>query len=158
MADKKNQDVIQAWAESAQYWEKHHATIRAMFAPVTDALLSAARIAPGQRVLDIAGGAGEPALTLAGLVGPHGHVDYCDPVKAMMDVAQRLAQHRGLKNISFQCAAAESLRWLALEEGGYCRTTGQQQWLRAPFPAAAQAVGRRRTGNFARRSPARRRV
>jgi len=109
MADKKNQDVIQAWAESAQYWEKHHATIRAMFAPVTDALLSAARIAPGQRVLDIAGGAGEPALTLAGLVGPHGHVDYCDPVKAMMDVAQRLAQHRGLKNISFRCAAAESL-------------------------------------------------
>src|SRR5215471_9098926 len=109
MADKKNQDVIQAWAESAGYWEKHHATIRAMFAPVTDALLSAARIAPGQRVLDVAGGAGEPSLTVAGLVGPQGRVDYCDPVKGMMDVAQRHAQDRGLKNISFQCAAAESL-------------------------------------------------
>jgi ubiquinone/menaquinone biosynthesis C-methylase UbiE len=109
MADKRNEDVMQAWAESAQYWEKHRTTIRAMFAPVTDALVAAARIAPGKRVLDVAGGAGEPSLTIAELVGSAGHIDYCDPVKGMMETAQRQARDRGLANISFQCAAAESL-------------------------------------------------
>jgi ubiquinone/menaquinone biosynthesis C-methylase UbiE len=103
------EDVIQAWAESAQYWEKHHTIITAMFAPVTDALVGAARIRPGQRVLDVAGGAGEPSLPIAGIVGSGGHVDYCDPVKGMMDIAQRQARDRGLTNISFHCAPAESL-------------------------------------------------
>src|SRR5215470_18744038 len=55
MDDEQNEDVMQAWAESAAYWEKHYNTIRSMFAPVTDALVAAARIAPGQRVLDVAG-------------------------------------------------------------------------------------------------------
>jgi SAM-dependent methyltransferase len=104
-----HEDVMQAWAESARYWEKHYQTIRSMFAPVTDALVEAARISPGQRVLDVGGGAGEPSLTLAELVGLAGHVAYSDPVASMVDIAQRQAQNRGLTNISFHCAAAESL-------------------------------------------------
>src|SRR5262249_32990858 len=109
MAAKQNEDIIQAWAESAQYWEKHYSTIRSMFAPVTDALVRAARIAPGQRVLDVAGGAGEPSLTIAELVGPAGHVDYADPVGGMMTIAQRQAANRGLTNMGFHCAPAEAL-------------------------------------------------
>jgi SAM-dependent methyltransferase len=109
MSNYQKEDVMQAWAESAPYWEKHYTTIRSMFAPVTEALVRAAGIAPGQQVLDVAGGAGEPSLTIAELVGPAGHVDYADPVSGMMAIAERQAQSRGLSNISFQCAAAESL-------------------------------------------------
>jgi len=109
MGDDRAEDVIEAWAESAQYWDKHYKVIRAMFGPVTDALVEAARIAAGQRVLDVAGGSGEPSLTLAGLVGPGGHIDYADPVTGMMEVAERQALKRGLTNIMFHCAPAESL-------------------------------------------------
>src|SRR5215469_13959119 len=103
MSDYRKEDVMQAWGESAPYWEKHYSTIRSMFAPVTDALVRAAGIAPGQRVLDVAGGSGEPSLTMAELVGPSGHVDYADPVSGMMAIAERQAINRGLSNITFHC-------------------------------------------------------
>lgn len=109
MSNNQNEEVLQAWAESARYWEKHYQTIRSMFAPVTDALIREAGITPGQRVLDVAGGAGEPSLTLAEIVGPNGHVEYSDPISGMLEVAQRQARNRGLTNISFHCAPAESL-------------------------------------------------
>jgi len=109
MCDNKNEDVLKAWAESAQYWDKHYRTVRSMFAPVTDALIAAARIAPGSRVLDVSGGAGEPSLTIAEKVSPGGYVEYSDPIEGMMAIAQRQARNRGLANISFHCAPAESL-------------------------------------------------
>src|SRR5262249_40594824 len=109
MSNSDREDVMQAWAESAPYWEKHYGTIRSMFAPVTDALVTAAGITRGQRVLDVAGGAGEPSLTIAGLVGPAGHIDYADPVSGMTEVAERQALKRGLAQVNFHCAPAESL-------------------------------------------------
>jgi SAM-dependent methyltransferase len=109
MGVKENEDVLQAWAESARYWDRHYQTVRSMFAPVTDALIAAARIVPGNRVLDVSGGAGEPSLTIAAIVGPAGSVAYSDPIEGMMEIAQRQARSRGLANISFHCAPAESL-------------------------------------------------
>jgi SAM-dependent methyltransferase len=109
MSNSQNEDVLRAWAESARYWEKHYQTVRAMFAPVTDAIVAAAGIAPGQRVLDIAGGSGEPSLTIAEFVGPEGYVAYSDPIASMKAIAEGQAHKRGLTNISFHCAPAESL-------------------------------------------------
>ena len=109
MCDTRNEDVLKAWAESAQYWDRHYQTVRSMFAPVTDALIATARIALGYRVLDVSGGAGEPSLTIAEKVGPAGSVAYSDPIEGMMAIAQRQARSRGLANISFHCAPAESL-------------------------------------------------
>ena len=65
MSTKTPEEVLSAWAESALYWEKHRAVIAAMFAPVTDALLQDAGIRAGESVLDVAGGTGEPSLTVA---------------------------------------------------------------------------------------------
>jgi ubiquinone/menaquinone biosynthesis C-methylase UbiE len=64
-----DQDVVKRWTKSAPFWEKHRAIIRQMFAPVTHALVEDARIASGHTILDIATGPGEPALSLADLVG-----------------------------------------------------------------------------------------
>ena len=57
-------DVQRAWRGSAPYWEKHRVLIEQMFAPLTNALIKEARISSGQKVLDVAGGTGEPALTI----------------------------------------------------------------------------------------------
>src|SRR6266571_1957537 len=105
----KQRAVLQEWRESAPYWEKHGATIRAMFAPVTDALIKDAGIGKGQAVLDIAGGAGEPSLTIAEIVGPTGSVTYTDAVVEMVEAAKRDAQRRGITNVSFRQCSAGSL-------------------------------------------------
>jgi ubiquinone/menaquinone biosynthesis C-methylase UbiE len=76
---------------------------------VTDAILVEAGIEPGQRVLDIGGGAGEPSITIAELLGPDGYVAYSDPIDGMVAIAERQARNRGLTNISFHCARAELL-------------------------------------------------
>ena len=64
-----DQEVISAWRASAPFWEKHREIIRQMFAPVTQALVEDGLIGSGNTVLDIATGPGEPASTIAALVG-----------------------------------------------------------------------------------------
>ena len=95
-------DTLREWRESAEYWERHAQTIRTMFAPVTRALIEEAGIIEGDKVLDVAGGPGEPSLTIAEVVGPVGSVTCTDAVAEMVAAAQSEALRRGLKNISFE--------------------------------------------------------
>jgi ubiquinone/menaquinone biosynthesis C-methylase UbiE len=90
---------MREWRESAPFWEKHAHTIRAMFAPVTRALIEDAGIRDGQTVLDVAGGPGEPSLTIAETVGPSGSVTYTDAVAEMVEAAEAEARQRGLTNM-----------------------------------------------------------
>jgi SAM-dependent methyltransferase len=100
---------LQQWRETASYWTKHHDTIRTMFVPLTRALIEQARIAPGQSVIDVAGGSGEPSLTIAQAVGPSGFVMCTDAIAEMVAVAEREALDRGLKNVKFRQCTADSL-------------------------------------------------
>ena len=69
LSDSQTAEVLREWGESAFYWQKHADTIRTMFAPITQALIEGAEIVEGDVVLDVAGGAGEPSLTIAKLSG-----------------------------------------------------------------------------------------
>jgi len=108
MKQEKN-EVISQWSESAPYWEKHREIIRGMFAPITLALIEDAKITAGQFVLDVATGPGEPALTIAGLLGPEGKVLGVDPVPEMVEAARREANRRGYQNANFEVAFADKL-------------------------------------------------
>ena len=101
--------TLEEWQKTASYWAKHHHTIRTMFAPLTRALIERAGIVPGQSVLDVAGGAGEPSLTIAETVGPRGSVTCTDPVAEMIAAAKREALSRGLENVQFRQCTADSL-------------------------------------------------
>lgn len=103
------EDVLREWRESAPFWEKHGDTIRQMFAPITHALIEEAQIREGDHVLDIAGGTGEPSLTIAEAVGSQGAVVCTDVEAGMVAAARREAEKRGVTNIKFQQSAAESL-------------------------------------------------
>jgi ubiquinone/menaquinone biosynthesis C-methylase UbiE len=102
-------DVIQQWSESAPYWEKHRETIREMFSPVTRALIEDARISSGQSVLDVAMGPGEPALTIAEVVGPEGRLVGTDAVAEMVEAARREGLRRKLDHSNFEVAFAGNL-------------------------------------------------
>ena len=102
-------DTLREWRESAKYWVKHSATIRAMLAPLTRALIEEAGIVQGQSVLDIAGGTGEPSLTIAETVAPTGSVTCTDAVSEMVAAAKAEADRRELKNIEFRQCTADSV-------------------------------------------------
>ena len=102
-------DTLHEWRESAKYWNKHSATIHSMFAPLTRGLIEDAGIKTGHLVLDIAGGAGEPSLTIARVVGPTGSVMCTDAVEEMVIAAQEEAHERGIENIVFRKCLADSL-------------------------------------------------
>jgi SAM-dependent methyltransferase len=106
---QQNEGVISQWSESAPYWEKHREMIREMFAPVSQALMEDAKITARRVVLDVATGPGEPALSIAGLVGPEGKVLGIDAVPEMVEAARREANRRGFHNASFEVAFADHL-------------------------------------------------
>src|SRR6267378_5539284 len=80
-----------------------------MFAPVTQALVEDGQIGSRHAVLDIATGPGEPALSVAALVGPEGKVFGIDPIPEMVAAARRAAERLNLKNVQFDVAFADAL-------------------------------------------------
>jgi ubiquinone/menaquinone biosynthesis C-methylase UbiE len=103
------QDTINRWSDAAPFWEKHREIIRHMFAPVTNALVEDALIGSGDSVLDIATGPGEPALSIASLVGPEGKVFGIDPVLEMVDAARREGDRLRVRNAQFEIGPADHL-------------------------------------------------
>ncbi len=111
MSNPKEQEIasLRAWSESAPYWDKHASVIRAMFEPLSDALIEDAALGPGQSALDIAAGTGEPSLRIAEVCGPSTSVTCTDPVADMIAVAKREARQRSLRNVTFARCAAGAL-------------------------------------------------
>ncbi len=99
----------QHWGSAAAGWRKNHETLRQTTAPVTEKMLSLAAVAPGQRVLDIACGSGEPAIPAAKIVGTAGSVLATDISPEMIEVAREKAKEQGITNIEFRLVDGEEL-------------------------------------------------
>lgn len=106
---RPDQAVIDEWNGAAPFWEKHREIIRQMFAPITQALVEDGLIGSRHVVLDIATGPGDPALSIAALVGPEGKVIGIDPVPEMVAAARRATNHLGFRNTQFDVAFADDL-------------------------------------------------
>lgn len=116
MAEATEREIGQEWLEAAAGWRKWGDYIEAAGAGVTGLLIDHAKIGPGSRVVDVGTGHGDPALSIAALVGPTGHVTATDVSPAMIAVARERAEKRGLSNIDFVVADAAELD---LSEGSY---------------------------------------
>ena len=79
-------------------------------APVGEALLEALDARPGDKVLDLASGTGEPALTLARRQ-PHVRITGIDAAEGMVRVAQKKVAVERLSNIAFSAMPAERLTY-----------------------------------------------
>jgi SAM-dependent methyltransferase len=89
--------------------DKWKAKSAAMGKAVTEALVEYAQVRPGTRVLDLASGTGEPAISIAMRVGSQGHVTALDLSADLLEIAKGRAQERGLQNFSTQQADAHAL-------------------------------------------------
>jgi SAM-dependent methyltransferase len=106
---QSDQEIVNQWRGAAPYWEKHHDVIRQMFAPITQGLIEDGLVGSGHAVLDVAMGPGEPALSIAPVVGANGKVVGIDPIGGMVEAARRAAERLGVRNAKFEVAFADRL-------------------------------------------------
>ena len=108
---KFREHLHQEWTgdRTVAAWRKWHAQIATFTQGATKAIMEAALLRPGMRVLDLASGVGDPALSIAREVAPSGRVTATDLGPGMMSLAEELAHKQGLTNIEFREANAESL-------------------------------------------------
>ena len=108
-ADLIKERTRQNWDAAATGWDKHAPAIRAWLRRPTDAMLNMAAVAPGQRVLDVAAGAGDQTLDLAERVGPKGRVVASDISAKILTIAAQNAARAGHSNVETHLADAEHL-------------------------------------------------
>lgn len=75
---------------------------------VTEALVEYSRLLPAMRVLDLASGTGEPAISLAQRV-PQGSVTAVDQSSELLDIAAQRGRDKNLLNFTIQQADAHQL-------------------------------------------------
>jgi SAM-dependent methyltransferase len=87
------------WAAVAGAWGEHAEYVDARRAGVTDRMLDLTRPRPGERVLELACGAGGVGLAAAAWVAPDGEVVQSDVVGEMTEIAAARARALGLGNV-----------------------------------------------------------
>lgn len=96
-------DIRQAqrdsWDTAAAGWWRWWPTMEAGSEQLNRRLLAMAGLDEGMRVLDVATGIGEPALSAADVVGPAGAVVATDVSEAMLDIARERAADAGVANV-----------------------------------------------------------
>lgn len=97
------------WSAQAREFYARHDVIERQWGPLSDGLLELARIAPGDRVLDLACGVGDPALAAAARVGPTGTVIASDIAPDMVAFAAQRAAAAGLRNVQAHEMDAEAI-------------------------------------------------
>ncbi|HET6641515.1 MAG TPA: class I SAM-dependent methyltransferase [Nitrososphaeraceae archaeon] len=87
------------WDVSAPWLEKWLHVTQVASQAVTDRMMELAGIKPGDTVLDIATGIGDPAIDAARIVQPTGRVLAVDQSQRRLATARRRAKEQGLENL-----------------------------------------------------------
>jgi SAM-dependent methyltransferase len=97
------------WDGAAVGWNTHSDFMDKYVGVVSERLVEMAGIKEGDRVLDVACGYGEPALTAAREAGPEGSVVATDISAEMLYFGRQRAAANGVENIEFMQSDASSL-------------------------------------------------
>jgi SAM-dependent methyltransferase len=104
-----NAEQIRYWNEQAgPKWVAMQELIDEQIAPLGRHAMDRARIAPGERVLDVGCGCGHTTLDLASRTGPTGSVVGLDLSTPMLNRARDLARAAGVGNVRFEEADAQT--------------------------------------------------
>lgn len=138
------------WNKDGAAWRRWTPTLERWYGVATCQMLDLARIQSGQHILDIAAGAGEPALSAAERVGPDGYVLATDISEGIVELAHQVARERGLTQMETRAMDGEKLDLPdASFDAVLCRlglmymphpVTALREWRRALRPGGRVAV------------------
>jgi ubiquinone/menaquinone biosynthesis C-methylase UbiE len=103
------QSSLWSSSEMAERWQQDVQRRRQDMAEATQRMLEAARLGPGDHVLDIAAGTGDQSLFAARIVGPSGSILTTDSSAEMLGIAARVAKLEGLTTITTRVMDAQQL-------------------------------------------------
>jgi ubiquinone/menaquinone biosynthesis C-methylase UbiE len=103
--------VTSPWSNPERFAaiQRYRRQSAAMGRAATGLIVELAAVRPGMRVLDVATGTGEPALSLAPLLDPLGEVIGIDTSAEALETARQRAEERHLRNARFQQADVHNL-------------------------------------------------
>jgi len=87
------------WQAAAEAWHRWGPFLGRWLGDATETMFDLARIGPGNRVLDVAAGAGEQSIGAARRAGASGHVLATDIAPALLERAAADAKAAGLSNL-----------------------------------------------------------
>jgi SAM-dependent methyltransferase len=97
------------WQTAAEAWYRWSPTLNQWLGKATERMLQMTGVSAGDRVLDIAAGAGEQSITTARVVGPDGYVLATDISPNILEFAKQMAQEAGMSNIDTAVMDGENL-------------------------------------------------
>lgn len=138
------------WNRDGAAWRRWNPALDRWYGDVTRLMLDLAGIGAGQHILDIAAGAGEPAVSAAERVGPGGRVLATDISEGIVELAREVARERGFGQIDTRVMDGEKLDVPdASFDAVLCRlglmymphpVTALREWRRALKPGGRVAV------------------
>lgn len=128
------------WNQDGAAWRRWTPTLDRWYGEATRRMLDLVRIEPGQRVLDIAAGAGEPAVSAAGRVGPSGYVLATDISEGIVEHARQVARERGLAQVETRAMDGEKPD---LPDASFDAVVCRLGLMYMPHPATALSEWRR---------------
>jgi SAM-dependent methyltransferase len=128
------------WTSAAPSWGEHAGHIDTRSAGVTQAMLDAACLHRGARVLELACGPGGVGLAAAEIVGPDGAVVLSDVAPEMTAIAAQRAQAAGLTNVTTREVDLEQIDY---PEATFDAVLCREGLMLVPDPASAVREARR---------------
>jgi SAM-dependent methyltransferase len=117
-----NTDCFDAWnGDSGRRWAEEADRRDRVLKPFADALLDAAELALGERVLDIGCGCGATTLSAARAVGNDGDALGLDLSQPMLDIARQRQASAGIDNVAFVQGDAQTHQLPAQRDVGISR-------------------------------------
>ncbi len=108
-AAKYKETTRQQWQSAAKAWNDWGPFLREWLGEATEVMLDMAGVKAGDRVLDVAAGAGDQTLQAADRVGPDGQVLATDISSAILELAAENARDAGYGNVQTKILDGENL-------------------------------------------------
>jgi len=140
--DAERRAIHDLWEDAAAGWGRQRAAWSEQTAAVADRMIELLDLAPGQRLLELAGGTGEVGFRALPRIMPGGTLIASDQSQAMVDVAREHARELGLDGaaIEFRLLNGE---WIDLEVASVDRVLCRWGYMLMADPAAALRETRR---------------
>lgn len=128
------------WNKDGAAWHRWTPMLNRWYGDATRVMLDLAQVGVGQRVLDIAAGAGEPTLSAAARVGPGGYVLATDISEGILEIAAQVAREQEFSQVETRAMDGEHLD---LPDTSFDAVVCRLGLMYMPHPAAALREWRR---------------